>query len=235
MTKISRDQLRRIIRETKASVDAETSKRTSLTETTRKEINALNEAKKAVALHEARLKKQLNDYTELSATISTVNEISEILENKINELGFLKNLGRVAKQTVGDWPGFGVRAGGETSKDLESQKLNTKLKAVKSAEKAAKSVKISDTEMFGDALMKYINSLADLYEDFKFLDKSSSDRANPMSKGDEDMIKAIADEFFNARFFLREITLKVSAALTAITNTLRNSPILQMSQPTGRG
>lgn len=238
MTKISRDQLRRIIRETKASVDAETSKKTSLTETTRKEIDALNEAKKAVALHEARLVRQLNEYAELNATISTSGEVVDMLNEKFfSKIGqglsaMAKSLKRAA---IDRGPVTADSEGGATTADLseelpEMQELNKGLKAVSAAAKAAKSKKVSDTDAVGVALMNYVKSLTDLYSNFKSVEKSEkAQRELP------DVMPRLASAFKDAREFIGRISIEANNASEELYNALRGSSLLKMSEPESGG
>ena len=234
MTKISRDQLRRIIRETKASVDAESSKKSTLSESTLKDISTLNEAKRAVALHEARLVKQLNEYTDLNATISASSEVIDVINE--NFFGNLKQgLSAMAKglkrsafdrgPTTADSEG-GYTAAGLSEELPEMKELQKGLKAVSAAAKTAKSKKISDTEAVGVALMNYVKSLTDLYGNFKSIEKSEKAQ-NELP----DVLPRLASAFMDARELIGRISIEANNASEELYNALRGSALLKMSEP----
>ena len=230
MTKISRDQLLRIIRETKASVDAESTKRTTLSESTRKEINSLIEAKKAVALHEASLRKQLNEYTQLNASISTAGEVVDVLSEKFfSKIGQgLSAMGKsIARSAVPGYTGYGGATTADIAAEIPEMKaLEKGLKAVSVAAKTAKSKKISDTDAVGVAMMDYVKSLTDLYSEFKNVETDEkAKRALP------DVLPKLSAAFKDAREFIGRVTMEAQNASEELYKALRGSELLKMSEP----
>lgn len=229
MTKISRDQLRRIIRETKASVDAESSKKATLSESTRKEISSLNEAKKAVALHEANLRRQLNEYTQLNASIGTAGEVVDVLSEKFfSKLGQgLSAMGKSLSRSFLDTKGYGGATTADLAEEIPEMKaLDKGLKAVNAAAKAAKSKKVSDTDAMGVSLMAYVKALTDLYGEFKSLETDEkAKRALP------DVMPKLADAFKDAREFIGRIAIEAQNASEELYSALRGSEILKLSEP----
>lgn len=229
MAKITRDQLRRIIRETKASVDAESTKKQTLSESTLKEIDSLNEAKRAVALHEANLRRQLNEYAQLNASIGTASEVVDVLSEKFfSKIGQgLSAMGKSLSRTFLDTKGHGGATTADIAAEIpEMKQLDKGLKAVSAAAKAAKSKKISDTDAVGVALMAYVKSLTDLYSEFKSIETDEkARRALP------DVMPKIADAFKDAREFIGRIAIEAQNASEALYGALRGSEILKMSEP----
>jgi predicted nucleic acid-binding OB-fold protein len=228
MTKISRDQLRRIIRETKASVDAETSKKSAISENACKEINSLIEAKKVVALHEARIKRQLKEYTDLSATIDTASEVVDVLSEKFfSKIGQgLSAIGKsIARSAIPGYTGYGGATSADIGEEIpEMQALTKGLKAVKAAEKAVKSKNLSDVSSFSAALMNYIKTFTNLYKDFKYIETDERAR-NALP----DVLDRIAVALEDARAFLTKIASAVQLASDEFYTALKGSSILRAS------
>lgn len=229
MAKITRDQLRRIIRETKASVDAESTKKQTLSESTLKEIDSLNEAKRAVALHEANLRRQLNEYAQLNASIGTASEVVDVLSEKFfSKIGQgLSAMGKSLSRAFLDTKGHGGATTADIAAEIPEMKaLDKGLKAVNAAAKSAKSKKISDTDAVGVALMDYVKSLTDLYSEFKSIETDEkARRALP------DVMPKIADAFKDAREFIGRIAIEAQNASEALYGALRGSEVLKMSEP----
>lgn len=161
--------------------------------------------------------------------LSIISENSGKYANLI-EQGILNRLKRVAKQTVGSWPGFGVEAGGESPTQVELQHpenaakmkaIEADLKNVAAKEKELRNMKIgNDVLALDNAMYHYVDSLISLYGKHK--DIINDEKAGDVFPGAFEKLKS---SFETARSILKSIQKAAGESATKISQALKGSKL----------